>query len=111
MCVGFHGAELAVLGEEYAAERQHAVQPPAFRLKVVLVPDMPHGTHLGLIIGLVGGLGAGRWMSGYLFGVSAADAASIAGVVAVLVLVAWASALWPAYRASTIDPSVVLRDS
>jgi putative ABC transport system permease protein len=65
----------------------------------------------GLTLGLLGGLAIGRGMSSYLFGVAAVDPVTIAGVALALAVIGWLSALWPAYRASTIDPSVVLRDT
>ena len=64
----------------------------------------------GLAVGLITALAIGRWMATYLYGVRAVDAWSIAGVVIVLLAVALVSAWWPAHRASTIDPSVVLRE-
>jgi len=64
----------------------------------------------GLLLGLAGGLGAGRWMSSYLFGVPSADPLTAIGVASVLAITAWVAALWPASRAARVDPAVALRD-
>ena len=44
-----------------------------------------------------------------LFGVSPADAVTMIGVVALVILVAAVACLRPALRASRLDPNVVLR--
>jgi ABC-type antimicrobial peptide transport system permease subunit len=62
----------------------------------------------GMAIGLVLGVGAGRLIASRLFRVSPADPLAIAAVVAVLLLLAWLSALWPARRAANTDPAAML---
>jgi len=53
----------------------------------------------------------GRAISALLYGVSAHDPAIYVAAPAMLALVAVASALFPALRASRIDPIVALRDA
>ena len=64
---------------------------------------------VGAAIGLLGSLLCGRLLVGLLYGMSAADPASLAASLAVLSLVALAAALIPAARATRIDPMVALR--
>jgi ABC-type antimicrobial peptide transport system permease subunit len=65
------------------------------------------------MIGLVIGAGASwllaRAVSGLLFGVSAGDPQTFAGMVAVLTTVALVAGYLPARRASRIEPMVALR--
>ena len=65
------------------------------------------------VIGLVTGAGASwllaRGVSGLLFGVTARDPQTFAGMVAVLAVVALVAGYLPARRASRIDPMVALR--
>jgi predicted permease len=65
----------------------------------------------GLAIGTLGAWISARALSGFLFGVTPADPATYATMVAVLVVVAIASGYLPARRASRIDPVVALRES
>jgi predicted permease len=66
-------------------------------------------TGLALLIGLAGAMAASRALVTLLFGVGPLDAATYAGVVALLVCVS-ALACWvPAWRAAQVDPSVTLR--
>jgi predicted permease len=51
----------------------------------------------------------GRFMSSYVYGVSAADAGVLIGSAAVVAIVAAIAALAPAHRAATVDPSRALR--
>jgi ABC-type antimicrobial peptide transport system permease subunit len=63
----------------------------------------------GAGIGIVGALALTRVMSSLLFGVSARDPETLAGVVAVLGAVAALAAYVPARWATRVDPAVALR--
>src|SRR4051812_38782171 len=65
----------------------------------------------GLAIGVAGALLTGRWLQGQLYEVGPRDPIAIATVVALMLLVAAAAALIPAWRASSIDPSRALHDA
>jgi predicted permease len=66
-------------------------------------------TLVGLAIGLVSALGAGRLMSGMLYGISAADPLTFAAIALVLLAVALWACWVPARRAARVDPLVALR--
>jgi len=66
-------------------------------------------TVVGLVIGLVGALGAGRLAAGLLFEISPHDPLVLIGVAAILVLVAFVACWIPAYRASRLEPMAALR--
>jgi predicted permease len=66
-------------------------------------------TLTGVILGLAGAIGVNRLIASLLFGVRPTDPTTLAAVVMTITLVA-AGACWlPAWRASRMDPSVVLR--
>jgi putative ABC transport system permease protein len=64
---------------------------------------------LGVAIGLVLALGAGRFMASVLFAVSPSDSLTFIGTSTVLLTVALISGFLPAWRAATTDPVVALR--
>jgi predicted permease len=78
----------------------------------VLAQVMKQGlvlTTVGIIAGLAGAFGLNRLIASLLFGVQPTDPMTMAAVVATITLVA-AMACWlPAWRASRLDPNVVLR--
>jgi predicted lysophospholipase L1 biosynthesis ABC-type transport system permease subunit len=79
-------------------------------VRLVVVEGMTP-TLIGIGAGAVATLGAGRVMEKLVFGVSASDPLTLVVVSGTLVFVALLASLVPAYRASRLDPSDVLRAS
>jgi putative ABC transport system permease protein len=64
---------------------------------------------IGLVIGLAASLGLTRVMATLLFNVTPTDPLTLASVAAVIALVAAAACIIPAWRATRVDPLVVLK--
>jgi len=67
-------------------------------------------TSVGILIGVVGALASGRVMRTLVYGVSAWDPITIGAVSIALIGVSLVASAVPAWRASRVDPLVVLRD-
>src|SRR5499426_4152977 len=79
----------------------------------VLTQIMKQGlqvTALGVTIGLAGALALNRLIASLLFGVQPTDTVTIAFVIATITAVAVVASWLPAWRASRLDPNIVLRD-
>ena len=66
-------------------------------------------TVIGVIVGVAGAFAANRMMASLLFGVQPTDAATMAAVIATISTVAAVACWLPGWRASRLDPNVVLR--
>jgi putative ABC transport system permease protein len=64
----------------------------------------------GLVIGVAGALSLSRVVAGLLFGVRPLDAATLAGVVGVMLAATLIATAVPARRAARVDPATALRD-
>ena len=78
-------------------------------LRMVVIEGMKP-TALGLAIGLAGALALGRVVSKLIYGVSPADPATFAAVSVLLVAVALAASVIPAWRATRVEPVKTLRE-
>ena len=79
----------------------------------VLTQIMKQGlqvTALGVTIGLAGALAVNRVLASLLFGVQPTDTVTIAFVIATITAMAVVASWLPAWRASRLDPNVVLRE-
>jgi ABC-type antimicrobial peptide transport system permease subunit len=81
--------------------------------RVVLGVVMGHGLKLaclGVVSGVAAALVLTRLMETLLFAVRPNDPATLAGVAALMVAVAAAASVIPAFRATRVDPLVTLKD-
>ena len=64
---------------------------------------------LGVALGLAGALALTGWLGTWLYGVTATDPLTYAGISALIMAVALGSTYWPARRAASVDPMTALR--
>lgn len=80
----------------------------------VLAQVMKQGlvlTSVGILVGLAGAFALNRLIASLLYGVQPSDPTTIVAVVATIVSVAVVTCWVPAWRASRVDPNIVLRDA
>jgi putative ABC transport system permease protein len=82
---------------------------PSQVLGLILKEGMTLG-FIGLQIGFAGAWGAGRLMTGLLYGIGSIDPLAFSAVAAVLMLSALLACYVPARRATQVDPMAALRD-
>ncbi len=63
----------------------------------------------GLAVGLGLFAGLARFLTGFIYGVEVLDGPTLVTVSALTLLVAAAACVWPARRATRVDPMAVLR--
>ncbi len=77
-------------------------------VRMVIIEGMTPAL-MGIGVGVLAALAAGRLVEKLLFGVSAHDPVTLSAVAIGLALVAFAASVLPAWRASRVDPLTVLR--
>ncbi len=78
---------------------------------MLVVRDGLRLTLIGAAIGTVLGLALGRWLKSLLFGVSSADALTLAGAIAVVIIAGMAATIIPARRASRVEIATIMREN
>ncbi|HXE59985.1 MAG TPA: FtsX-like permease family protein [Gemmatimonadaceae bacterium] len=93
-------------GAEDAGGKSRIQCPDVLRLVIAKGLSL---TAIGVAIGLLAAFGVTRVMSALLYDTSAKDAATFVAVPVMLLVVAVAACVVPAWRALRVDPIVVLR--
>lgn len=110
-CVGIYGVIAHLVGErtqEFAIRT--ALGAERWDVLRTVLRDGARMALAGVAIGLGAALVLTRFMTNMLFGISAHDPATVAAVVGLLMLVAFAACYIPARRATRVDPMIALRN-
>jgi ABC-type antimicrobial peptide transport system permease subunit len=65
---------------------------------------------IGLTLGIAGALGVSKLLASVLFQTGTRDPILLMGIVSLLIVVSTSACLWPARRATRLDPANALRD-
>jgi predicted lysophospholipase L1 biosynthesis ABC-type transport system permease subunit len=108
--IGVYGVTAYLVGQRTAEIGiRSALGATRFDVLRLMMRDTLVLVAIGLGLGLVAGIGTGKLVSGWLYGVGALDPAALTGAIAVLFTVALAGTWLPARRALRVDPVLALR--
>jgi predicted permease len=110
-CVGVYGVISHLVGQRtHEIAIRMALGAEQREVLRMVLRDGAKMALAGVAIGLGAALGLTRLIASMLFGISAYDPLTMAGVVSLLALVAFAACYLPARRATRVDPMVALRN-
>jgi len=110
-CVGIYGVMSHLVGERtHEIAIRVALGAQRWDVLRMVLQDGAKIAFAGVAIGLAAALGLTRLITNMLFGISAHDPVTLAGVVSLLTFVALAACYIPALRAARADPMVALRN-
>lgn len=75
----------------------------------LILGDAMRAVAPGIVLGVIGAFAATRFIQGMLYGVAATDPLTFIVTPGVIIAVALAASLWPAARASRVDPLIAMR--
>jgi predicted permease len=109
--VGIYGVMAMVVSERRAEiGLRKALGAAPGRLVGAVLREGIALTLAGGVVGLAAGVVLARWMRTLLYEVSTVDVLTIAAVMTLMMAVAAAASLLPAWRAGRVDPMVALRE-
>ena len=110
-CIGIYGVIAYLTGQRsHEIGIRVALGAQSGDVLALILREGARMAMIGVLIGSVAALGLTRLMKGLLFGVSASDPATFAGVALILIFVALAACAIPARRAMRVDPMAALRE-
>jgi predicted permease len=110
-CVGIYGVISHVVGERtHEIAIRVALGARQWDVLRMVLQDGARMTMIGVVFGVGATVVLSRFMTSLLFGVTAHDPVTLAGVVSLLLFVAFAACYVPARRAVRVDPMVALRN-
>jgi predicted permease len=110
-CVGIYGVMSHLTGERtHEIAIRVALGAERWDVSRMVLREGAKMALVGVAIGLGAALGLTSLMTSMLFGISAHDPVTVAGVVSLLTFVAFAACYIPARRATRVDPMVALRN-
>jgi ABC-type antimicrobial peptide transport system permease subunit len=110
-CVGIYGLISHLVGERtHEIAIRMALGAERWDVLRMVLRDGARMALAGAAIGLGAALGLTRFMTSMLFGISAHDPVTVAAVVSLLMLVAFAACYIPARRATRVNPMIALRN-